>query len=184
MQKVEELIRKIENLTDPEARAAAVELMQSLMDFHGAGLDRLMEIVSEAGEAGYRIFDEFARDELVGNLLLLYGLHPVPLETRVVQALDKVRPYLDSHGGSVELLGIEGGVVRLRLEGSCKTCPSSSLTLKLAIEEAVYAAAPDVTAIEAEGVAEQTHAPHAAPANGFVQIGKRPASVAAALSRT
>lgn len=180
MQEVEGLIRKIESLPDPGARAAAVELMQALMDFHGAGLDRLMEIVSEAGEAGYRIFDELARDELVANLLLLYGLHPVPLETRVMQALDKVRPYLDSHGGNVELLGVEGGTVRLKLEGSCKTCPSSSMTLKLAIEEAIYQAAPDVAAIEAEGVAAETPA----PSNGFVQIGKRPAGVAAALSRT
>ena len=183
MQEVEGLIRKIEALPDPEARAAAVELMQSLMDFHGAGLDRLMEIISEEGEAGYRIFDRLAGDELVGNLLLLYGLHPVPLETRVLQALEKVRPYLDSHGGSVELLGVEAGVVRLRLQGSCKTCPSSSATLRLAIEEAIYREAPDVAAVEAEGVAEQTTAP--APSNGFVQIGKRPAgSVAAALSST
>ncbi|MGH9945061.1 MAG: NifU family protein [Pyrinomonadaceae bacterium] len=169
MQQVEGLIRKIENLPDPEARAAAVELMQSLMDFHGAGLDRLMEIVSESGEAGYAVFDKFAEDDVVASLLLLYGLHPVPLETRVLGALDKVRPYLDSHGGNVELLGVEGGVVRLRLQGSCKTCPSSAMTLKLAIEEAVYAAAPDVAAIEAEGVSEPPPDP-----TGFVQIAKSP----------
>ncbi|MGB9180889.1 MAG: NifU family protein, partial [Pyrinomonadaceae bacterium] len=168
MQHVEGLIRKIENLPDAEARASALELVQSLMDFHGAGLDRLMEIVAEEGEAGYRIFDNFASDDLVGSLLLLYGLHPVPLETRVMQALDKVRPYLDSHGGNVELIGIStDGIVRLRLQGSCKSCPSSSMTLKLAIEEAIMAAAPDVAAIEAEGVSEQP-----APASGFVQIGK------------
>ncbi len=181
IERVEGLVRRIEALPDPEARAAAVELMQSLLDFHGAGLDRLMEIVSEEGEAGYRIFDRLAQDELTGSLLLLYGLHPVPLETRVMQALDKVRPYLDSHGGNVELLGIEGGTVRLKLQGSCKTCPSSSLTLKLAIEDAIYREAPDVTAIEAEGVEEQ---PPAASSNGFVQIGKRPANVAAVLSST
>jgi Fe-S cluster biogenesis protein NfuA len=180
MQKVEELIRKIESLPDPEARAVAVELLQALLEFHGAGLDRMMEIISEEGEAGYRIFERVARDELVGSLLLLYGLHPVSLEERVMQALDKVRPYLDSHGGSVELLGVEGGTVRLRLQGSCKTCPSSSLTLKHAIEEAIYEAAPDVAAIEAEGITEQAPA----PSNGFVQIGKRPGSVATALSTT
>jgi Fe-S cluster biogenesis protein NfuA/nitrite reductase/ring-hydroxylating ferredoxin subunit len=166
IQRIEGLIRRIENLPDPEARASAVELMQSLMDFHGASLDRLMEIVAESGQAGYSIFDSFARDKLVGSLLLLYGLHPVPLETRVMQALDKVRPYLDSHGGNVELIGISDDVVRLRLQGSCKSCPSSSMTLKLAIEEAIMAAAPDVIAIEAEGVTEQP-----AP-TGFVQIGK------------
>src|ERR1043165_10082811 len=166
MQQVEGLIRKIENLPDAEGRASAVELVQALMDFHGAGLDRLMEIVAEAGDAGYAIFDNFARDSLVGSLLLLYGLHPTPLETRVMQALEKVRPYLDSHGGNVELLGIADEVVRLRLQGSCKSCPSSSMTLKLAIEEAIYEAAPDVRAIEAVGVAEQ-----AAPTR-FVQLGK------------
>lgn len=177
MERVEGLIRKIEGLADPEARAAAVELMQALLEFHGAGLDRLMEVVSEEGEAGFRIFGRFAGDELVASMLLLYGLHPTPIEERVAQALDSVRPYLDSHGGSVELLGIEGGVVRLRLQGSCKTCPSSSATLKDAIEEAIYKAAPDVAAIEAEGVSEQTQA----PSNGFVQIGKRTtASVAVA----
>lgn len=165
MQQVEGLIRKIEDLSDPEARASATALVQALMEFHGAGLDRMMELVADAGEPGFAVFEKFGRDSLVGSLLLLYGLHPVSLEARVMQALDKVRPYLDSHGGNVELIGIVDDVVRLRLQGSCKSCPSSSMTLKLAIEEAIYAAAPDVVAIEAEGVNEQ---PVAAP--GLIQI--------------
>ncbi len=167
MQQIEGLVRNIENLPDAVARTNALELVQALMEFHGAGLERLMEIVADAGEPGYRIFDDFARDHLVGSVLLLYGLHPLSLEARVSGALDKVRPYLDSHGGNVELLSVsDDGAVRLRLEGSCKSCPSSSMTLKLAIEEAIYEAAPDVTSIEAEGVAEQPKA------TGFVQIGK------------
>jgi len=168
MEKIEGLIRKIETLPDPEARASAVALIQALMEFHGAGLERMMEIIADSSEGGFAVFDRFAADDLVGSLLLLYGLHPLPLETRVTQALDKVRPYLDSHGGNVELMGVTDGVVRLRMQGSCKSCPSSAMTLKLAIEEAIYAAAPDVVSIEAEGVAEQ------APVSksGFVQIGK------------
>jgi len=169
MEKIEGLIRKIENLPDPAARASALALVQALMEFHGSGIERMMEIVAESGEASYSIFDEFAADDLVGSLLLLYGQHPLPLETRVTQALDKVRPYLDSHGGNVELLGVTDGVVRLRMQGSCKSCPSSAMTLKLAIEEAIYAAAPDVVTIEAEGVAEQSSPPSK---TGFVQIGK------------
>jgi len=165
MDQIEGLIRKIENLPDPEARASALALLQALMEFHGAGIERLMELVAESEDAGYAIFDRFAEDELVGSLLLLYGQHPLPLETRVTKALDRVRPYLDSHGGNVELLSVSDGVVRLRMQGSCKSCPSSSMTLKLAIEEAIYAAAPDVMEIVAEGVTEQP------PATGFVQIG-------------
>ena len=170
MEKIEGLVRKIENLPDPEARTSAIALVQALMEFHGGGLERAMEIIAESGEGGYAVFDRFAEDDLVGSLLLLYGLHPHPIETRITQALDKVRPYLDSHGGNVELLGVADGVVRLRMQGSCKSCPSSAMTLKLAIEEAIYAAAPDVVTIEAEGV----ELPPTVSKSGFVQIGKAP----------
>lgn len=154
VRRIETLIQEIERFADQNAQAKAKELVQSLMDLHGAGLDRIMDIVSQAGETGSTIIDRFTRDDLVSNLLLLYGLHPLDLKARVLQALDKVRPYLNSHGGNVELLGVaeREGVVRLRLQGSCKSCPSSAVTLKLAIEEAIYEACPDVTAIEAEGV--------------------------------
>jgi Fe-S cluster biogenesis protein NfuA/nitrite reductase/ring-hydroxylating ferredoxin subunit len=97
---------------------------------------------------------------LVSHLLLLHGLHPLDVETRVVQALEEVRPYLQSHGGNVEFLGVEEGVARLRMQGSCDGCPSSAMTLKLAIEEAVMKAAPDLDGIEAEGVAEPEPAPN------------------------
>ncbi len=166
MRRVEELVRKIENLPDETAKSSALELMQSLMEFHGAGLERMMEIVADSKAGGFATFDEFAADELVGSLLLLYGLHPLTLEQRVLQGLAKVRPYLDSHGGDVELLSTNDGVVRLRMEGSCKSCPSSAMTLKLAIEEAIYAVAPDVVAIEAENVAEKS-------AGGLVQISNK-----------
>jgi len=167
IEEIEGLIQTIEELPDPSARASAMGLVQALMDFHGEALDRLMEHVANSGQEGYAIFDKFAGDEVVSSLLLLYGLHPQPMETRVKEALEKVRPYLDSHGGNVELMGITDGVVRLKLQGSCKTCPSSSLTLKLAIEDAILAAAPDVVSIEAEGLEQ---AP--VPSTGFVQIGK------------
>lgn len=177
VQRVDELIREIEAVADPDTRAKAVELVQSLMDFHGAGLERLMEIVAEAGEHGHAVFDNFARDSLVASMLLLYGLHPQELETRVRQALDKVRPYLGSHGGDVELLGIAEGVVSLRMQGSCHGCPSSAMTLKLGIEEAIYEAAPDVAAIEVEGVVEQPQQPSH---SGLVQLGKTKGRDAAA----
>ena len=163
IEQIEELVQRIEDLPDPDARSSALALVQALMDFHGEALDRLMEIVAGQGEQGYLIFNKFSTDELVSNLLLLYGLHPLPLEERIAQALEKVRPHLDSHGGNVELLSITDGVVRLRLEGTCRGCPSSAETLKLAIESAIYSAAPDVVSIEAEGALTETP-------KGLVQI--------------
>jgi Fe-S cluster biogenesis protein NfuA len=159
IERIEELVRKIEAMADPEARATGVELLQSLMELNGAGVERMLELTAATGATGAALIEGFARDELVRGLLLLYGLHPVALETRVAQGLEKVRPYLRSHGGNVELLGVEEGVVRLRLQVSGKSCPSTTATLKLAIEDAIYEAAPDVAAIEAEGVPETPAAP-------------------------
>jgi Fe-S cluster biogenesis protein NfuA/nitrite reductase/ring-hydroxylating ferredoxin subunit len=151
--RMETLLGEIETLSDPIARSKAAEVVGVLLDLYGEGLARMMEVVAEGAERE-RTFDAFAEDELVSHLLLLHGLHPLDLETRVVRALEEVRPYLQSHGGNVELLGIEEGVARVRLQGSCDGCPSSAMTLKLAIEEAIQKAAPDLEGIEAEGVSE------------------------------
>src|SRR5262245_35848337 len=164
LQKIEVLVHTIESAADPNVRASAVELMQSLMELHGAGIERMMEIVFENRAAGSEIIDRLAGDDLVASLLLLYGLHPLDIETRVMQALDKVRPYLRSHGGNVELIWIADGIVRLRFVGSCHGCASSAMTLKLAIEEAIYEFAPDVAALDVEGVVAQS------PPSGLVQL--------------
>ncbi|MCA1716575.1 MAG: NifU family protein [Actinobacteria bacterium] len=160
--RIETLLGEIESLKDPNARAKAAEVVQVLLELYGEGLARVMEVVAQGNESE-RIFDSLTEDELVSHLLLLHGLHPLDVETRVVMALEEVRPYLQSHGGNVELLGVEEGVARLRMEGSCKGCPSSTMTLKLAIEEAIQKTAPDLERIEAEGVAEEPR-----PATTFV----------------
>jgi Fe-S cluster biogenesis protein NfuA len=156
------LVQTIDTFADPAARASAREIIQTLMELHGAGLERILDITAADGIPGAAIIDRLARDELVGSLLLLYGLHPLDLETRVRQALDRARPMLQSHGGNVEILDITAeGLVRLRLQGSCHGCPSSAMTLRNTIEEQIYAAAPDVVAIDVEGLAESpAKAPH------------------------
>jgi Fe-S cluster biogenesis protein NfuA/nitrite reductase/ring-hydroxylating ferredoxin subunit len=152
--RMETLLEEIETLPDRNARSKAAEVVGVLLDLYGEGLARMMEVVAE-GEERERAFDAFAEDELVSHLLLLHGLHPLDLETRVIMALEEVRPYLQSHGGNVELLGVKEGVARLRMKGSCSGCPSSTVTLRLAIEEAIQKTAPDLEGIEAEGVAEE-----------------------------
>ena len=148
---IDELVQRLETATDPAARSASQELVRALMELHGAALERMLTTIRRNGAAGTTIVEQLAREELVASVLLLYDLHPVDLDTRVRGALEKSRPYLKSHGGNVELLGVEGGVVRLRMQGSCHGCPSSAVTLKLAIEQAIHEAAPDVSAIVVEG---------------------------------
>ena len=137
--RVEELIRRSEALPDPATRELIRELVRTLMDFHGAGLARILDHLAAAGEPCRAVTDALARDEVVGSLLLLYGLHPRGIEERVREALGRVRPRLRARGGDVELLGVENGVVQVRADGNCDGP---------AIEELVYEAAPDATSVE------------------------------------
>lgn len=139
------------------ARERAEELVRLTADLYGAGLERILDIVYDGGGLGDEVLAALADDDLVASLLLVHGLHPYDVTQRVEQALDSVRPYLGSHGGDVELVGVsEEGVVRLRMLGSCDGCPSSSVTLTLAVEGAIEAAAPEISAIEVEEAAPET----------------------------
>ncbi len=146
--RVEKLLGALQE-ADPATRASAEELVQTLLELHGTGVNRMMELVWASGTEGERLIQEtLPADTVVSHLLLLHGLHPLPIETRVQQALDTVRPYMESHGGNVELLSVVDGVVRVRLQGNCGSCPASSMTLKLAVEDAINEAAPDVVSVE------------------------------------
>jgi Fe-S cluster biogenesis protein NfuA len=152
VRRVEGLIENLEHTLNPVMRGQVQEIVGLLLDLHAEGLERLLGRLLQAGDAGRSLLVEAARDDAIGGLLLLHGLHPLGLEERVRGALDGVRPYLTSHGGNVELVGLdERGVLSLRLEGSCHGCPSSSATLKSTIEQAIRAAAPDVTEIVVVG---------------------------------
>ncbi|MEU9320304.1 NifU family protein [Streptomyces sp. NPDC048295] len=149
------------------ARERSEELVRLVTDFYGAGLERLLDLVHEQGRLDDDVLAALADDELVAGVLLVHGLHPYGVETRVERALESVRPYLGSHGGDVELLAVtDEGTVRLRLLGSCDGCPSSSVTLKLAVQGAVEAAAPEITSIEVETAADED----AGPAGPLVRV--------------
>jgi Fe-S cluster biogenesis protein NfuA/nitrite reductase/ring-hydroxylating ferredoxin subunit len=168
-------------IAEIESQPQAMEAVQAIVEMYGEGLARIMERVD-----GAALLD----DELVEHLLLLHDLHPVPVEERVLGALEEVRPYMESHKGGVELVSIDRGVVRLRLEGSCSGCPSSTMTLKLAIEDAIHKAAPDVDEIVAEGVVEAAPPPllqiqvaGQPPAEGWVEAGSLAGLVGAEVRR-
>jgi len=156
-ERVEKLVAKLEKAGDPEIRAAALDLVQSVIELHGAALERMVESLSKTRE-GERALTESLDDDLVSSVLLLHGLHPDDIETRILRGIEKVRPYLKSHGGDVELSGVRDGVVRLRLHGSCGSCPSSSVTLKSSVEDALFEAAPDIVEIVSENATTELHA--------------------------
>lgn len=168
--RIEELIKAVDGIADEKARTQTRELVEALLEMQGAGLERIMEIIYNSGRDGQLMIDQLGDDDLVSSLLLVHGLHPLDLESRVRGAIEKVGPRLAQHGGSVEFLSVSReGALRLRLAGNCHGCPSSILTLKFSIEEAIYAAAPDITSLEVEGATPLE--PHATNgANGATPV--------------
>lgn len=148
--KAEQLLSEVDSFPDPRSQAITLEIVQTLLDLYGEGLARIVK--QTVNLAGTHALNALVEDELLNHLLLLHDLHPQTIEARVQIALDSVRPYMESHGGSVELLGIEEGVAHLRLLGSCHGCPSSTLTLQTRVEEAIRQVAPELLAIETEGI--------------------------------
>ena len=144
--RVQELTARAETLPDPEARACAEELGAAVVQLYGEGLERIFAALDDD------VTSRLAEDGVVASLMLIHGLYPVPLEDRVEAALDSVRPYMESHGGRVELVDIADGIARLRLEGSCNGCAASQSTMELAIERAIEELAPDLLGLDVEGV--------------------------------
>ncbi len=172
VQRIGELVGELEKITNPEARASAKALVQLILDLHATGLERALEIVAKNGESGQRAIDDLGQDPLVSSLLVLYGLHPLDLESRVEQAVEKVRPKVCKGGGELELLGMEDGIVRLHLQITGHACGSTGKTLQAMVEDALYAAAPDVSGLVISGLEEKS-------ASGFVPLGKLSGVIAA-----
>jgi Fe-S cluster biogenesis protein NfuA len=156
--RLQELIEQIQTQPNPAASSLLQECLQSLLAFYGEGLSRVLGQIQASGPAGKKILDRMLKDPAVSGLLLIHGLHPVPLETRLHGALEKVRPYMQSHGGNIELLRLENEVAQIRLQGTCKTCPSSVVTLELAVRRAVEEACPDLAGFEVSSDAPEAAA--------------------------
>ena len=131
----------------PEVVALVVDLLDGLQRVHAEGLRRLVELVAEDGERFGRALD----DPVISNLFVLYDLVFVDEARRARAAIDEVQPLARSHGGEIRLLGVEEGVVRVRLLGACDGCPSSSATLRQGVEAALARGLPGFVRLEVEG---------------------------------
>ncbi|MBA2554683.1 MAG: NifU family protein [Geodermatophilaceae bacterium] len=153
--RIEELLGGLAENADAQSLHAAEEAVRLLVEMYGAALETVVDALQHS-DGGDKVLQELTGDDLVTSLLIVHGLHPVPLMDRISEALDSVRPYLGSHAGGVEVIGVDDdGVLQLRLQGSCDGCSSSSETVRVAIENAVLAAAPEIVAVEAEGMVEK-----------------------------
>jgi Fe-S cluster biogenesis protein NfuA len=157
-ERIEQLLDELRLAVIPREYERVEQVVRLVTELYGAGLERILAIV---GKVDRVTVADLAADDLVASLLLVHGLHPDALEQRVEQALASVRPFLAAHEGDVELLDIDAaaGAVHLRLLGSCDGCPSSSVTLQLAVEKAIGDAAPEIVVIDVEA-----HDPELVPA--------------------
>jgi Fe-S cluster biogenesis protein NfuA len=176
--RVQELQERLEEMADPRDRDLAEALVGAIVELYGEGMRRIVGVLEDAGDDGSTLREQLSEDGVVASLLLIHDLYPVPLEERVVEALDSVRPYLESHGGNMELLGIEDGIARLRLQGSCKTCPASAATLELAVKQALDEAAPDLEGLVVEGMEGATAEPSSGTDLPVLQVAPGRAGVA------
>jgi Fe-S cluster biogenesis protein NfuA len=151
---IEELLRKVDQSADPVLRTTVQELVQVVMALYGTALER---IVKTTGKDAF--VERLGSDELVASVLVLHGLHPLSLEDRVSQAIDKAGARLRPHGGELQLISMHEGVARVRL--NVKGCGSAGQSLKEMVEHSIYEAAPDVTAVVIEGTDENS---------GFVRL--------------
>jgi len=186
LQSIERLLAEIEGAADPNLRASVQELVQLVMDLHGGGIERMLELIRAAGEQGESVVQKLGRDDLVASLLVLYGLHPVNLEDRVAQAVEKARSRVRPHEAEVELLSLQDGAVRLRLRANGHGCGSTAQALKEIVENVIYQGAPDIASLVIEGAEEkqgfvslemlQATAPSTHMSNGFslTAAGKAP----------
>lgn len=168
VERFQELVARLESIDDVEARGTAEDLIAAMLELYGEGLERIVEALEAAPE----VRDALAQDGVVASLLLIHGLYPVPLAERVEAALVSVRPYMESHGGGVELVRLEEGVAHLRLLGGCDGCAASASTMELAIKEALDETAPDLDGIEVEGMVEARQPKKLLPLSGQTASGQ------------
>ena len=155
IEKIQNLVEYFEQQPDSETRNRVLELLQALMDLHGNCLGHIISVIADHGTAGQEILGELSKDETVSGLLILYGLHPAPLQDRVQEAIEKLSHVFKPHNASIELLAIDEGAVRLRFTANGDGCHSSPATLREIINNTMLGAAPDITDLIIDEVAPE-----------------------------
>lgn len=139
MQRLDELVSAFEQHSDPQMADALVEVLRAVDVLHRGALHRLAALLHAGGLRDQALADP--------HVALLFGLYEDAADdaeqSRAEAAVDAVRPYVEAHGGRLEVIAAGDGVVSIRLLGACESCSSSSTTLRGYVEDALRAALPE-----------------------------------------
>lgn len=150
LERLAELVELVDGLEEP-LRSSVIELLDGIDTLHRASIGRLADAIGPEAVEG------LSREEpAIAWLMDAYG---VDRRDEAEAALDSVRPYVDSHGGRLEVLDARGGVVRVRMSGSCAGCTASAITLERGVEQALRDHFPGFVALEVEQDEAPSHPP-------------------------
>lgn len=144
---LDDAMAALAELTDPSAQRVAGAVRSAMDDVHRAALVHVVRRLRE-DPRGKELLFEMVDEPVVRMVLLMHGIiRPDPM-TLARQALDQVRPQLQSHGGDVELVRIEDGTAFVRLSGACNGCSMSAVTMRNGVEQALTAQVPGIVGVE------------------------------------
>ncbi len=164
LDRLEELLTELE--ADEQARDRVFELLDHVDAVHRLAVTRL------ADGLGERLSELRSEDPAVDWLFEAYGVGVDDVGVASA-ALESVRPFVHEHGGEVEVLDVQHGVVSVRLLGSCSGCTSAAQTLRYGVEDALRANMPGFVAMDV--APDDGATPHAPPSQALLQIIPRPA---------
>ncbi len=142
-------IERLEMIFDgweDNARGAARAYGLAIEALNAEALRRLVAALKR-DPAALAAMKSAVADEVVYAVMRRHGLVKPSLTERVEMALEGIRPMLASHGGNVELVGVDPPAIEVRFTGSCDGCPASALTFHAGVKKAVEDACPEITEI-------------------------------------
>ncbi len=138
-----------------EMRNKAVALKSAIEEFHKIGLTHIVKHL-KSDPRGKELLFELVDEPAVYALFSMHGLVRADLRTQVIRVLEMVRPYMNSHGGDVELVDVRDKIVYVRLTGNCQGCSMSTVTLRTTVEESLRQHIPEIEAVEVTDKVEES----------------------------
>lgn len=165
------LIHDFADHPDAAVRERVFALLDGIDALHRAALGRLTALLQAPGAEG--VWARARTDPVIRTTLLLYDLLPQTEQEQAEDALRTVLPYIESHGGQLELLDVADGVVTVRLGGACQDCAGSTVTLKRVVEGALREEFPGFRELRVENPAPPPSLPILPPRQAEPSRGKR-----------